>query len=277
MIPGLIPESPHSLLDLANQLVGQVVHRAPIDARFGRVVGRPVPAATHDEVQAAGLAEALQPGRVTPDAGQRQVDKGATAGRPEPCQLVEDDRLVARQLPVVPAVRDVPQRDLGVLVRQGEPEVVRRDRAENGLDVGHGPRCYAVGTGSGVIGGAPDRGEQQLDDGGRPALEVGRAIRVAGLDPLEHQAVEQREEAAGDGIDVQRRRQLATDHPRAEEHLAGPGQVPGILAGSWTGSGSVMSRMTRSRSRRQGRRHEWPVRRDIPNTTVPALSLGACG
>ena len=67
-------------------------------------------------------------------------------------ELLEDDRLVARQLPVVPAPIDVPERDLGVLVRQREAERGGLDRAEDGLDVGHGQRCYAVAIGSGTVG-----------------------------------------------------------------------------------------------------------------------------
>ena len=151
MIPGRTPV-PHPVGRLAHQLVGEVVDRAPVDARLGRVVGRPVPAAAHDDVQAAGARRGRRSqagSRPTP--GSVRSTSAAPAGRPEACQLLEDDRLVAGQLPVVPAARDVPQRDLGVLVRQGEAEVVRVDRAEDGLDVGHGPRCYAVGTGSRVM------------------------------------------------------------------------------------------------------------------------------
>ena len=62
----------------------------------------------------------------------------------EPGELLEDERLVAGELPVVPSVRDVPQRDLRVLVGQGDPEQVGIDRTEDGLDVGHRPRCYAL-------------------------------------------------------------------------------------------------------------------------------------
>ena len=81
MIPGRTPRVPHSLLDLADKLVGQVVHGATVDPGLGRVVGRPIPAAAHDEVQAARLGEATQPGRVAPDARQRQVDEAAAACR----------------------------------------------------------------------------------------------------------------------------------------------------------------------------------------------------
>ena len=79
-----------------------------------------------------------------PDPGQGHVDEGTAARRAEARELLEDDRLVARELPVVPSAGDLPQRDLGVLVGQRHPEVGGIDRAEDGLDVGHGPRCYAV-------------------------------------------------------------------------------------------------------------------------------------
>ena len=103
-------------------------------------------------MEAARLRQAAQPDRVAPDTGQGQVDQTAAAGRAEPGELFEDDRLVAGQLPVVPAALDVPQRDLGVFVRERDAELRRIERAEDGLDVGHGPRCYAVATGSGRVG-----------------------------------------------------------------------------------------------------------------------------
>ena len=150
--PGPDPAVPHPALDLGDQLVGEVVCRPAIDEGLRRVVGRAVPAAAHHEVEPARLGQAAQPGRVATDARQGQVHEAPPAGRAEPRELVEDHRLVAGQLPVVPARLDVPQRDLRVLVRQGEPEVGRVDRAEDGLDVGHGRRCYAVGSGSGTFG-----------------------------------------------------------------------------------------------------------------------------
>ena len=76
-----------------------------------------------------GLGIAPQADRVASDAGQGQVDEGAAAGRPERRQLGHDERVVRGQLPVVPAIRDVPERDPGVLVRQDEAERFRRDRA----------------------------------------------------------------------------------------------------------------------------------------------------
>ena len=142
---------PHPGLDLPDELVGEIVGRTPIDQRVRRVVGGPVPAAAHDHVESAGARHVAKPERVTPDTRQGQVHQPAPADVAEPGELVDDDRLVARQLPVIPARLDVPQGDLGVLVRQGEPERVGLDRTEDGLDVGHGPRCYAVAAGSGTF------------------------------------------------------------------------------------------------------------------------------
>ena len=158
MIPGRTPDVPHSFGRLADQLVGQVVGRAAVDAGLGRVVGRAIPAAAHDDVEVTGRRESGQPRRVPPDAGERQVDQPAPAGLPEARELGEDHRLVAGQLPVIPAALDVPQGDLGVLVRQRETERIRLDGTEDRLDVGHGGRCYAVATASGapaVIDRAP--------------------------------------------------------------------------------------------------------------------------
>ena len=143
---------PHSLGRLADQLVGQVVGRAAVDARLGRVVGGAIPAAAHDDVEVTGRRESDQPRRVPPDAGERQVDQPAPARLPEARELGEDHRLVAGQLPVIPAALDVPQGDLGVLVRQRETERIRLDGTEDRLDVGHGGRCYAVARASGALG-----------------------------------------------------------------------------------------------------------------------------
>ena len=144
MMPGRTRVRPDAVRRLADELVGEVVDRSPVDARLGRVVGPAVPAAAHDHVQAAGPGDRAEPSRVATDAGQRQVDERAAARRAEARELLEDDRLVARELPVVPAAGDLPQRDLRVLVGQRHPEVGGVDRAEDGLDVGHGPRCYPV-------------------------------------------------------------------------------------------------------------------------------------
>ena len=62
---------------LADELVGQVVHRAAVDPRVRRVVGGPIPAAAHHDVQVAPFAERPQPPRVAADPVERQVDEGA--------------------------------------------------------------------------------------------------------------------------------------------------------------------------------------------------------
>src|SRR6478672_6282359 len=66
--------------------------------------------------------------------------------------------------------------------------------------------------------------EQELDDGAGAALEIGRSIRRTGLDPLEQQAVQQRQQAARHGVDVEPGRELAREHALPQEELAGPGQ-----------------------------------------------------
>ena len=137
MMPGRTPLSPDPAGDLVDKLVGQRIDAASVDARLGRVVGLAIPATAHHHVQAAGGRDRSQPLRVAADAGRRQVHDRPAARRPEPGQLLEDDRLVAGELPVVPAVGDVPQRDLRVLVGQGDPEGRGVDRSKDRLDVRH--------------------------------------------------------------------------------------------------------------------------------------------
>ena len=137
MIPIRTPDSPTPTVRLGDQLLGQGVDGSPVDHRLRRVVGAPVPAAAHHEVEPAPLGQALEPGGVAPDAGHREVDEGRPAGVLVVRELVEDHRLVARELPVVPAVRDVPERDLRVLVGQREPDRRRLDGPEDGHDVRH--------------------------------------------------------------------------------------------------------------------------------------------
>ena len=122
-IPGRTPVSPTPTVASRDQLVRQVVHGAPVDAGLRRVVGRPVPAAAHDDVQAGARrpARAATPDRDPSPAGVRSASPLPPAARIAG-QFLQDDRLVAGQLPVVPARLDVPQGDLGVLVGQGEPE-----------------------------------------------------------------------------------------------------------------------------------------------------------
>src|SRR3954452_13539461 len=148
--PGANARLPHPGLDLGDQLMREIVYGPAVDPSLRRVVGRPVPAAAHHYVETSGRRDITKPQRVTPDARKCEVDEATSAGRAIASELLDDDGLVAGQLPVVPARLDMPQRDLGVLVRQREPKRVGVDRTEDGLDVRHGPRCYAVATGSGV-------------------------------------------------------------------------------------------------------------------------------
>ena len=132
---GADPRLPHPVRDFADELVGQVVNGSLVDARLDRVVGVPIPPAAHHDVEAARPRKAREPARVATNARQRQVSQGAATGGPESFELGEDDRLIAGQLPVVPPVLDVPQRDLGVFVGQREAEIGRLYRPEHRLDM----------------------------------------------------------------------------------------------------------------------------------------------
>src|SRR4051794_32827799 len=71
--------------------------------------------------------------------------------------------------------------------------------------------------------------QQELDDRRGSALEICRAVRVACLDALEHETVEQGEDAAGHGVDIERGGQLTIDDSLAEQQLNG---TPESLAAS---------------------------------------------
>ena len=88
------------------------------------------------------LGDAPQPGGVAADAGQRDVDEAGAAGVAEAAELRGDQVLVRGQLPVVEALRDLPQVALGVLVGQGEPERRGIDAPEDRLHVGRHARHY---------------------------------------------------------------------------------------------------------------------------------------
>src|SRR5215218_925668 len=141
--PGPDPGVPDAVRRLCDELLGKRLDRPPVDEQLGRVVRGPIPAGPHDEVQAAPRREAGQPPRVAPDARRSEVDERAPSGIAKRRQLLEDERLVAGQLPVVPAALDLPQVDLRVLVREGEPELSGVDRTADRHDVCH-PRIVAV-------------------------------------------------------------------------------------------------------------------------------------
>ena len=193
-----------------------------------------------------------EPGRVAPDAVEGQVDERAAAGRPERGELLDDHRLVAAELPVVPAVRDVPERDRGVLVGQDPAELGRIDRPEDGLDAAAGRPRIAPSRGGAPRAGrlvraaarrprsaraaaASRRGEERLEQGEDPPLGVGAAVAGAVLGRLDQHPVEQRGERVArptgcrarpaarrasrppGGCSDDRRDGLA---PAAQEHLA---------------------------------------------------------
>ncbi len=130
-------------LDLPDELLGQVVDRAAVDLRLGRVVGPAVPTGAHDDVEVAGLGIAAQPDRIPAHARQGQVDQGPAAGRPERSQLGHDQGIVRGQLPVVPPIRDLPEVNPGVLVGQDEAKL------RGGHRTAHRPRLAGrLGRGS---------------------------------------------------------------------------------------------------------------------------------
>ena len=81
------------------------------------------------------LRETSESGEVAADSVERQVDES-----PPPCggigtELLKDPGLFADQLPVVPATLDMPEADLGVLMREGEAEVSGGDGPTDRLDL----------------------------------------------------------------------------------------------------------------------------------------------
>ncbi len=151
-------------------------------------------------MQPGRAGEPDQPRGIAADTRGREVDQAPTAAAAIRLELAEDQRLVAGELPVIPAVRDVPQGDLGVLVRQREPEVRRVDRAEDGLDMGHrGPMLRGR---DGLALGRCGR-EQHVHDGARAAEAVLGPVTRPGLDALQQQPVEQCRECARRRVDVE--------------------------------------------------------------------------
>ena len=80
--PGADAGLPHPVGRLADELVGQVVHGPALDQRLGRVVGGPVPARAHDDVQSGRRRQAAQPLRVALHPGRRDVHEGRSRQGP---------------------------------------------------------------------------------------------------------------------------------------------------------------------------------------------------
>ena len=245
MIPGRTPVPSTPSRDLGHELVGEVVDRPPVDARLRGVVHAAIPAAAHHDVEAARRRDVAQPRRVAPDARERQVDQAAPAGVAEPRQLLEDHRLVAGQLPVVPAAGDVPQRDLGVLVRERPPEGRGIDRAEDRLDVCHRRAMLRGRGGLGTDRCAAGRAAASLARSAAStalarAQRIGRSVALAGLDPLEEQAVEERQEAA---------REASTSSQAGSSPRAMPSRSSSWAAPTRRSRGGPASRGPRARRR----------------------------
>ena len=205
--PGPDPAVADPLGGLRDELVGQVVHRSPVDRGLGRVVGAAIPAAAHDDVELArlGRCRRARPGRARPRAASGRPGCDPPDARIRR-QLLEDHRLVARELPVVPAVGDVPERDLRVLVREREAERPR-GRSVRGPS-GRGPwPAMLRRRGRSLLD--PGGREQHVQHGARAAPRLRRPVAIPGLDPLEQEPVEQRQEAAGEAVDVEPGGELA--------------------------------------------------------------------
>ena len=160
------------VLELGDELGRQLAHRPAGDARLRWVVGLAIPAAAHHDVEPGSAGEAAQPLRIAADARQGEVDERGAAAAPEVPQLVGDEVVGRAEGPVVPARRDLPQADAGVLVWKGHPHLVRRDRSAHGHDAfGHRGSSWSV---------AP-AGMQA----GRRRIGVrARAVWTAGSDPV---------------------------------------------------------------------------------------------
>ena len=131
----------------------------------GRMRRLKVVARAHHYVQTRSAGYSLQCARVTPDPAAGRIDDGVAAGEAKSPYLLGGGRLV-QELAIVPAhewiVAEQPQhlnrhrlvghraqgRRLGlpepgcgveqeVLVHEGDPELLRRDRPQNGVDGGH--------------------------------------------------------------------------------------------------------------------------------------------
>jgi len=140
-----IPRTGNPLLQLPHELVGEVVDRATIDQRLGRVVGAAIPAAAHHDVEPGRLREPAKPPGIASEARRGDIRERRPTEIAKPLELGPDDLEVARELPVVPAIGDVPERDGRVLVREREAESSGLDRPEHRLDVWHRAGVYAPG------------------------------------------------------------------------------------------------------------------------------------
>ena len=152
MIPGRMPLPPTPSLNSATITAARSSTERRSIERLGRIVGAAIPAGAHDDVQARGAGQPPQATRVAADAVEGQVDEGGAAATAEVAQLIGDEVLVGRELPVVPALLDVPEIDAGVLVREREAELVGRDRSGDGHDARRHRRSSFVSVGRGECG-----------------------------------------------------------------------------------------------------------------------------
>ena len=147
MIPGSDAGVADAVLDLGDEAVRQITGRDAPELRL--VPGLAVAAAAHDEMQVERLGDAAEPDGVAahPLVG-RDVDERRPAGRPRHGRIDVAAHLVDRELDVGQdevereQVRreDPDEVDEHVLVREREPELVRRDRTPDR----HDRRCHRL-------------------------------------------------------------------------------------------------------------------------------------
>ena len=169
MIPGRIPVSPTpSVASRTSSSARSSTERRSIE-RLRRVVGAAVPAAAHHDVEAGRPGEPGQPRRIAADAGEGQVDERRAAGRPERRELLDDDAARRASAASNPSGRDVPERDLRVLVGSVKPSSAGSI----------GPRTvwtWAMAADATPVGGAPRRAGRAR----RPRAATSRTARGRG-------------------------------------------------------------------------------------------------
>src|SRR6188508_2217289 len=91
--PGPDPGVADTIRRLADELVGEVIHRPSVDQRLCRVVGASIPATAHDDAETGRARDTSQPHGIPADTRHREVDDTAATGLAERRELLEDERL----------------------------------------------------------------------------------------------------------------------------------------------------------------------------------------
>jgi hypothetical protein len=125
-----------TLREFPDDLLRQIVCRAPVDERLRWVVGLTVPTAAHDYGEPGALGKPPQALRVATQAVARHIHQARAAQSLKAAELLGDHVLIAYELPVVPTVGHVPQLKAGVFMGEGEAEPIDRQRPSHGLGIG---------------------------------------------------------------------------------------------------------------------------------------------